>query len=175
MKIVDPQQDRWHARAEPPAAEAGAPQPAAPVAPAPWQLLTLAQWHALRGGAPGLAAAAAPLGLLLPNTAELEPLAADLPRLALVALQFPRWTDGRAYSQARLLRRRFGFGGELRATGEVLVDMLPLLHRTGFDAALLRPEQDPAAARPALGWPCGHYQGDARGTPPRFARQEARA
>ncbi len=168
MKIVDPRHDRWHTPAEPLAAEAAAPHP-----PAPWPLLTLAQWHALRGAAPGLPAAAGPLGLLLPNTAELEPLAADLPRLALVALQFPRWTDGRAYSQARLLRRRFGFGGELRATGEVLVDMLPLLQRTGFDAALLRADQDLEAAQRALGWAGGHYQGDARGTPPRFASAAA--
>ncbi len=69
-----------------------------------------------------------------------------------VALQFPKWIDGRAYSQARMLRRRLRFEGEVRATGEVLVDMLPLLQRTGFDAAATarRPEPRGRPARAAL-------------------------
>jgi uncharacterized protein (DUF934 family) len=117
--------------------------------------------------------AGVPVGLKLANDQGLEALAADLPRFALVVLHFPKWVDGRAYSQARLLRSRYRFGGEIRATGEVLVDMLPLLARTGFDAVVLRPDQSPEAAARALAFFPGHYQGDARDHRPLFARPVA--
>ena len=84
------------------------------------------------------------------NDQDVEGVAQDLPRLSLVALHFPKWVDGRAYSQARLLRARWRFAGQLRATGDVLVDMLPLLHRTGFDAVVLRADQREDAARRAF-------------------------
>jgi uncharacterized protein (DUF934 family) len=87
-----------------------------------------------------------------------ESLAGDLPRL--VALQFPKWTDGRAYSQAHVLRARLRYAGEVRAIGDVLVDMLPLLHRTGFSAVQLRADQKEASARRALAILTDHYQGD---------------
>ena len=107
----------------------------------------------------------------MPNDVDIETVVADLPRLQLVALCFPKWVDGRAYSQARLLRMRYRFAGEIRATGEVLVDMLPLMARTGFDAALLRADQSLANARRVLGFFAeGHYQGDVNETRPRFAR-----
>jgi uncharacterized protein (DUF934 family) len=61
-------------------------------------------------------------------------LAYDLPRLALVALAFPKFRDGRAYSAASLLRDRFRFGGEVRAVGDVLRDQALLMLRCGFDA-----------------------------------------
>jgi uncharacterized protein (DUF934 family) len=111
--------------------------------------------------------------VLLPNDSDVELIEADLPRLTLVALQFPKWTDGRAYSQARLLRSRFRFAGEVRATGDVLVDMLPLLQRTGFDAVVLRADQKLASARRALGFFAGHYQGDVKNTQPHFSRAPA--
>jgi uncharacterized protein (DUF934 family) len=97
----------------------------------------------------------------------------DLPRFALIALQFPKWTDGRAYSQARLLRARLRFQGEVRATGEVLVDMLPLLHRSGFDAVLMRADQSLDSAQRALRFFAGHYQGDVHEPRPVFARPAA--
>jgi uncharacterized protein (DUF934 family) len=100
-------------------------------------------------------------------------LHADLARWRLIALQFPQWTDGRAYSQARLLRARLRFAGELRAVGEVLVDMLPLLQRSGFDAAQLRADQSPASARQALHFFDAHYQGDVHDSRPVFARRAA--
>ena len=103
---------------------------------------------------------------------DVEVLTDDLPRWSLVALQFPKWTDGRAYSQARLLRARLGYAGEIRATGEVLVDMLPLLQRNGFDSVLMRPDQDLDAARRALRFFAGHYQGDLIQSRPLFARIE---
>ena len=125
--------------------------------PAPVEWLDLQDWLALRGqpDAPRRAA------LRLPNDADPAQLAEDLPRLAAVGLQFPKWTDGRAYSQAWLLRARLGFRGEIRALGEVVVDMAPLLRRTGFDAAQLRPGQSVEAAQRALGFFDGHYQADA--------------
>ncbi|TMH29925.1 MAG: DUF934 domain-containing protein [Betaproteobacteria bacterium] len=111
-----------------------------------------------------------PVGVLLANDADVEELAADLPRLGVVALQFPKWIDGRAYSQAHLLRSRYRFAGEVRATGEVLVDMLPLLKRTGFDAVVLRADQSIDAAERALRFFPGHYQGDVHDGRPLFAR-----
>ena len=78
--------------------------------------------------------AALPSGaLVLPNTADVLAVP-DLAGVATIALQFPKWTDGRAYSQAVLLRGRARWTGELIATGDVVADMLPLLRRCGFDA-----------------------------------------
>ena len=112
----------------------------------------------------------------LANDVNVETIAADLPGLSVIALNFPKWVDGRAYSQARLLRARYRFTGEIRATGEVLVDMLPLLQRTGFDSVQLRADQDIDAARRALSFfPAGHYQGDVGHPQPHFAGTERRA
>ncbi|HEY9029465.1 MAG TPA: DUF934 domain-containing protein [Burkholderiaceae bacterium] len=138
--------------------------------PAPHRLLTLAQWEAVRDNWP----LDVPVGVLLPNTADAETLAADLPRLALVALEFPKWVDGRAYSQAHVLRARLRYAGEVRATGDVVVDMMPLLQRCGFDAVVLREGQRQSSAERALGFfPMGHYQGDVLETRPQFAREVA--
>lgn len=137
--------------------------------PRPHALLSLAQWHAVRDTWPaGLAT-----GVVLPNTADVAALDADLPRLSLLLLQFPKWTDGRAYSQARLLRGRLRYGGDLRAGGDVLVDMLPLLQRTGFSSVQLRAGQSIAQARRALRFFAGHYQGDVAQPQPHFNRQAA--
>jgi len=109
----------------------------------------------------------------LANDADPIDLLPRLHKLTLIALQFPKWTDGRAYSQARLLRARYRYRGELRATGEVLADMLPLLERTGFDAVQLAAGQDQAAAERALQFfDSGHYQGDVRQPRPLFARAD---
>ncbi|MBM3643207.1 MAG: DUF934 domain-containing protein [Alphaproteobacteria bacterium] len=70
----------------------------------------------------------------LPNTASPDLLGDGLARLELIALHFPKFNDGRAYSQARLLRGRMGYRGELRATGDVLRDQLPFMLRCGFDS-----------------------------------------
>src|SRR5471032_54481 len=138
--------------------------------PGPHRLLTLVQWEAVRDAWP----ANVPVGLLLPNTTDVESLAADLPRIALVALEFPKWVDGRAYSQAHVLRARLRYVGEIRATGEVLVDMLPLLQRTGFDAVALREgERRESAERALTFFPAGHYQGDVVQAQPLFAREVA--
>jgi uncharacterized protein (DUF934 family) len=81
-----------------------------------------------------LAGRNAALGVRLPNDREVAEIADDLPRLDAVVLEFPAFKDGRAYSQARLLRQRHGYTGEIRATGEVLQDQAIFLVRCGFDA-----------------------------------------
>jgi uncharacterized protein (DUF934 family) len=159
MKFVDLSQDPWHSAG-------GEDAPVTHPRPAPHLLLDLKQWHAVRDHWPaGLAT-----GLALDNDADVESLRDDLPRLSLITLRFPLWTDGRAYSQARLLRARLRFSGEIRATGQVLVDMLPLLQRTGFDAVQLRADQRLDSAQRSLRFFAGHYQGDAVNARPHFAR-----
>ncbi|AJK48440.1 DUF934 domain-containing protein [Burkholderia plantarii] len=73
----------------------------------------------------------------LGNDADVIEHADAIARAARVELHFPSFTDGRAYSQAYLVRRRLGFRGDLRATGEVLADQLMLMERTGFSSAVL--------------------------------------
>ena len=109
------------------------------------------------------------------NDVDVRELLADLPRLARIAVQFPKWTDGRAYSQARLLRVRHRFAGELRAIGDVIPDMAPQLHRTGIDVAVLRAGESIAVARRMLGLIPEFYQGDAHEPRLRFARATAAA
>ncbi|GAB2898727.1 DUF934 domain-containing protein [Paraburkholderia jirisanensis] len=77
-----------------------------------------------------------------------------------IELHFPNFTDGRAYSQAYLLRRRLGFRGDLRATGEVLVDQLIQMQRMGFSSAVLQNESDLEDAQRQLERFAGFYQGD---------------
>jgi uncharacterized protein (DUF934 family) len=72
--------------------------------------------------------------LTLANTDDVLALGSRLEGVNLIVLQFPKFTDGRAYSQARLLRERLGYAGELRATGAVFLDQLPFLLRCGFDS-----------------------------------------
>jgi uncharacterized protein (DUF934 family) len=96
--------------------------------------------------------------LVLSNSDDVLARAKELRGIASVALQFPKWTDGRAYSQAVLLRARLHFGGDIIATGEVLADMLPLLRRCGFDAVQLRADQKIESAQRALGFFDSHYQ-----------------
>jgi len=91
-----------------------------------------------------LAARAAPVGVLWPNNRKVSELAPHLEHLALVALVFPTFRDGRAYSQARQLREQFGFHGELRATGDVLRDQYLFLVRAGFDAFEVKKDADVA-------------------------------
>lgn len=96
--------------------------------------------------------------LALDNTADVLAQAEALNGRGAVLLNFPKWTDGRAYSQATLLRGRLKFGGDIVATGDVLVDMLPLLARCGFSAVQLRADQNQESARRALGFFSRHYQ-----------------
>ena len=98
-------------------------------------ILTLAHWQT--AGAQ-TQTGNMPLGLLIEPGQDIRRIAPDLARFALVAVAFPKFTDGRGYSLARQLRSNFGFRGELRATGEVLFDQLQLLARCGFDSFEIR-------------------------------------
>lgn len=84
-------------------------------------------------------------GVIWPNNRDLDDLVRYLDRLAAVALVFPSFRDGRAYSQARLLRERHGYGGELRATGQVLRDQFVFMLRAGFNAFEVKKDSDAAA------------------------------
>jgi uncharacterized protein (DUF934 family) len=84
-------------------------------------------------------------GVIWPNNRDLDDLVPYLGGLAMVALVFPSFRDGRAYSQARLLRERHGFRGELRATGQVLRDQFVFMLRAGFDAFEVKKESDAEA------------------------------
>jgi uncharacterized protein (DUF934 family) len=96
--------------------------------------------------------------LLLDNAADVLARAEEIGRHAAVLLHFPKWTDGRAYSQAVLLRGRLRFDGEIQARGDVVADMLPLLRRCGFDTVQLRADQKLETAQRALGYFDNHYQ-----------------
>ena len=85
------------------------------------------------------------LGVIWPNSRDVDDLVPYLDRLATVALVFPTFRDGRAYSQARLLRERFRYRGELRATGQVLRDQFVFMLRAGFDAFEVKKDIDAAA------------------------------
>jgi uncharacterized protein (DUF934 family) len=105
-----------------------------------------------------------PTGVLWPNDRSVRELAPFLDRLALVALVFPTFRDGRAYSQARVLREQQGFRGELRATGDILRDQFLFLLRAGFDAFEVRKDADALAFAAAISRYSVFYQptGDGR-------------
>jgi uncharacterized protein (DUF934 family) len=107
-----------------------------------------------------------PTGVLWPNNRNIAELAPHLDRLALVALVLPNFRDGRAYSQARILRERHGFRGELRATGQVLRDQFLFLLRAGFDSLEVSKAEDAAAFADAVARFSVFYQptGDGRRT-----------
>jgi uncharacterized protein (DUF934 family) len=94
-------------------------------------ILSKTQWLAQRDT---LAGRNAPLGLRLEPGEALDDIASDLARFALIALSFPKFGDGRAFSTATLLRDKHGFTGELRAVGNVLSDQVPFMRRVGFDS-----------------------------------------
>lgn len=113
------------------------------------------------------------LGVLWPNDRSLSELAPHLDRLALIVLGFPSFRDGRAYSQARILRERYRFPGELRATGQILRDQFLFLLRSGFDAFEVTKETDVAAFADSVRRFSVFYQPGADGSPPAFRRRLA--
>lgn len=115
----------------------------------------------------------APVGVRLAAGEGPEAIAADLEHLALVAVHFPKFSDGRGLSTGRLLRERHGYEGEVRAIGDVLRDQLPFLERSGFDAFALRDDQDPEAALAAFGEFSDAYQGTVTEPLPLFRRRLA--
>jgi len=142
-------------------------------APIPESVPVIIPAARLIADAADIAARDAPTGVLWPNNRKIADLAPFLDRLALVALAFPSFKDGRAYSQARQLRERYQFRGELRATGDVLRDQFLFLVRAGFDAFEVKKDADVPAFVAALARYSVFYQpaGDTR-TPVQRARRE---
>ena len=111
------------------------------------------------------------VGVIWPNNRNLDDLVSHLDRLASVALVFPTFRDGRAYSQARLLRERHGFRGELRAIGDVLRDQFQFLLRSGFDAFEVKKPADAAVFAEAAARFSVFYQPSADGRLPALRRR----
>ncbi|MBI4274256.1 MAG: DUF934 domain-containing protein [Rhizobiales bacterium] len=103
-------------------------------APVPDDTAVIVPAERLLADAGDFALRAGRTGVLWPNARNVSDLVPHLERLSLVALIFPTFRDGRAYSQARILRERYNFRGELRATGDILRDQFLFLHRAGFNA-----------------------------------------
>jgi uncharacterized protein (DUF934 family) len=106
--------------------------------------------------------------LALANDADVQQ--ATLDGVDRIELNFPKFSDGRAFSQAFLLRRRLRFAGDIRATGDVLIDQLVQMQRTGFSSAVLRADQDTAHVQRQFERYPEFYQGDAKTAEPRFHR-----
>lgn len=126
-------------------------------------LVSLAYWTSERDA---LIARKDPVGVWLKSSQSPELIAGDLEHLALVALEFPAFRDGRAYSYARILRERYGFAGEVRAVGDVLMEQLLFMLRCGFNAFELDGDDPQAQLKIALADFSTWYQptGDGRPT-----------
>jgi uncharacterized protein (DUF934 family) len=125
---------------------------------------------------PSDAAAETPDGLQVLTLAnDADPRTLTLDGVARIELNFPKFTDGRAFSQAYLLRRRLDFKGDIRATGDVLVDQLLQMQRSGFSSAVLRADQNLTHAQRQLAHYASFYQGDAAQPQPQFVLHGATA
>ena len=115
------------------------------------------------------------IGVWLGPTDEPERAVALFPRIQVIGVHFPKFTDGRGYSTAALLRSRHGWRGELRAFGDILQDQLFALRRVGFDTFVLRADRDPETALRGFTVFSGSYQGAVDQPLPRFRRTEVPA
>jgi uncharacterized protein (DUF934 family) len=113
------------------------------------------------------------VGVWLKPSDDPESLAADVPRLPLIAIDFPKFVDGRGYSSARLLREKYHFSGELRAIGDVLRDQLYYLRQCGFDAFAVRADRNIANAMAGFDDFSDNYQSTVAQPVPLFRRRAA--
>jgi uncharacterized protein (DUF934 family) len=143
-----------------------APDAASVVVPAGKVIVPLAVWLAQRAQL----STRAEIGVWLAPDERPETLAGDLGQLAVVAVDFPKFTDGRGYSIAYNLRKRLGYTGQLRAIGDVLRDQLQSMHRVGFDAFATRPDRDIHDALKGLTIFSESYQASADQDLPLFRR-----
>ncbi len=107
-------------------------------------------------------------GLVIDLANDVDPRTLTLDGVTRINLNFPKFTDGRAFSQAYLLRRRLNFKGDIRATGDVLVDPVLQMQRSGFSSAVLRADQNKEHAQRQLERYASFYQGDAANSQPKF-------
>lgn len=129
-------------------------------------IVSLARWNAERQA---LLAAGVPVGVVL-RSSEQPGAIEDLGRAALVAIDFPSFTDGRGYTSARLLRTRLGYEGEVRAIGDVLRDQLFFMKRCGIDSYAVKPGKDIEGALAAFRDFSVTYQAAADDERPLFRR-----
>jgi uncharacterized protein (DUF934 family) len=142
--------------------------------PAGKVLVPLALWQQARDALQAARARDA-LGVWLAPDSEPADIAGDFEHIALIAVDFPVFRDGRGYSIARLLRERYGYRGELRAIGDVLRDQLTFMYRCGFDAYAVRADKDIDDALKAFDEFSVQYQGAVDNPSPLFRRREAAA
>jgi len=133
-------------------------------------LLPLAVWLARRDE---ILAGKKPTGVWLDSSEGPEAIAGDLEHFAVIGVNFPKFTDGRGYSSARLLRDRYSFRGEIRAIGDVLQDQLFYMKRCGIDAYALREDKDIDAALASLRDFSETYQAAVDQPQPLFRRRTA--
>lgn len=146
--------------------------PASLTLPAGPLLLPLAAWLARRDEVAGTHPQ---IGVWLDSDEGPEALAADIDRLTVIGVNFPKFTDGRSYSSARLLRERYRYTGEIRALGDVLQDQLFFMRRCGIDAYALRADKDLDQALAGLRVFSDSYQAAVDQPQPFFRRRNARA
>lgn len=137
------------------------PLPGTPV------IVPLARWLAQREQL----LARTDVGVWLQPSEDPDALAADVTALPLIAVEFPKFTDGRGYSTGRLLREKYHFSGELRAIGDVLRDQLYYLEQCGFNAFALRSDRDLTDALPSFNDFPDNYQATVRRPVPLFRRR----
>ena len=111
------------------------------------------------------------LGLWLDSNESIEPIQSQLPLFPIIALNFPVFTDGRSYSNARALRQEFDYEGEIRAIGDVLRDQLFYMLQCGFNSFSLRHDQDTEACLEAFADFSENYQATAINEQPLFRRR----
>lgn len=114
-----------------------------------------------------------PLGIWLAPEDRIEDIAADIDDFSVIAIHFPKFTDGRGYSTARLLRERHGYDGELRAFGDIGRDQIFFLSRVGFDALVIGDGKNAEEALAAFDDFHESYQGNAVQPLPLFRRRAA--
>ncbi len=137
-----------------------------------FSIVSLPRWQAERETLLPLAQARK-LGIWLDSIETVDLIENDYSHFAVIALNFPVFTDGRAYSGARLLRERYFYKGEIRAIGDVLIDQLYLMNRIGFDALALRDDQDIELALRSFAPFSFTYQSDVLETRPLWRRRPA--
>ena len=155
------------------AAEDGA-LPEVSALPAGKIIVPLALWQAAREALTA-SRGAQDIGVWLAPDSEPADIVADFDKIALIAVDFPVFRDGRGYSTARLLRERYGYQGEIRAIGDVLRDQIRFYERCGFNAYALRADKDLNDALKAFTEFTVQYQGAFDDPSPLFRRREAAA
>lgn len=134
-----------------------------------YSIITLERWNAEHHDIQRFASSGK-LGLFLTSDQTVEQFENVFRNFGVICIDFPKFSDGRGYSTARLLREQLGYSGEIRAVGDVLIDQLFFMQRVGFNAFELRDDQDDNDAIAAFSTFSQPYQGEAGDARPLFRR-----